>query len=172
MELFYLALPIAFAVHDIEETAVCHRWTTTNSDRLATKFPRLRRIVDHLQRLDTRAFAIAALEEFLIIAAVTLCCYAGVTYAAEAWTALFLAFAVHLVVHLVQAGITRGYVPGLVSSITLLPAVGYACTKIAQTYDTTTLILLTIAGLIFAAANLLLSHKIGIRISARLSKRG
>lgn len=35
MELFYLALPIAFAVNDIEETAVCHRWTTTNSDRLA-----------------------------------------------------------------------------------------------------------------------------------------
>lgn len=35
MELFYLALPIAFAVHDIEETAVVHHWMTTNSDQLA-----------------------------------------------------------------------------------------------------------------------------------------
>lgn len=171
MELFHIALPIAFALHDIEEIAVAPRWMTTNSNRLAAKFPRLRPIIDHLLRLDTRAFTIAAAEEFLIIVGVTLCCYADLPYAAEAWTALFMAFAIHLVVHVAQAGITRGYVPGIITSVLQLPAVGYIFIRLAQTHDATTLIPLTVVGLIFAAVNLLLSHKIGIRISATLGKR-
>ena len=51
MELFYIALPIAFALHDIEEIAVAPRWMTTNSNRLAAKFPRLLPIIFLLNSL-------------------------------------------------------------------------------------------------------------------------
>ena len=60
-------------------------------------------MIEYLSRLNTKAFAIAALEELVVLLSVTCYVLAGGTYALPLWSALFMAFAVHLLVHVGQA---------------------------------------------------------------------
>ena len=97
-----LPLPLAFLLHDAEEVAVQHRWMENHSGALRERFPRLRPLLDRLQRLNTKAFALAALEEFIVLLCATACVLADVPFALELWAALFLAFSLHLLLHLGQ----------------------------------------------------------------------
>ncbi|MDD6471438.1 MAG: hypothetical protein PUF62_00055 [Bacteroidales bacterium] len=69
-------------------------------------------MIEYLSRLNTKAFAIAALEELVVLLSVTCYVLAGGTYALPLWSALFMAFAVHLLVHVGQAmvgGVCTGF---------------------------------------------------------------
>ena len=76
-----LPLPLAFLLHDAEEVAVQHRWMENHSGALRERFPRLRPLLDRLQRLNTKAFALAALEEFIVLLCATACVLADVPFA-------------------------------------------------------------------------------------------
>ena len=129
-----LPLPLAFLLHDAEEVAVQHRWMENHSGALRQRFPRLRPLLDRLQRLNTKAFALAALEEFIVLFCATACVLADVSFALELWAALFLAFSLHLLLHFGQAVAVRGYVPGLVTSIllSLFAAYGIFCISLVM----------------------------------------
>ena len=163
LSVLYLVLPfpLAFIIHDAEETFVQHRWMLAHKESLVVKFPRMRPMIEHLSALGTKAFAIAALEELMVLLAAT--CYVLIdgTYAMQLWSALFLAFSVHLLVHIVQAVCFRGYVPGLVSTILLLPYSFLGVESIWYAMSAMELTLWGAMGIVLMIANLRFAHWLG-----------
>ena len=153
-----LPLPLAFLLHDAEEVAVQHRWMENHSGALRERFPRLRPLLDRLQRLNTKAFALAALEEFIVLLCVTACVLADVPFALELWAALFLAFSLHLLLHLGQAVAVRGYVPGLVTSILLSPFAAYGIFCISLVMSPLKMFPLAVIGAAFPPLNLIFAN--------------
>ena len=162
-----LPLPLAFLLHDAEEVAVQHRWMENHSGALRERFPRLRPLLDRLQRLNTKAFALAALEEFIVLLCATACVLADVSFALELWAALFLAFSLHLLLHLGQAVAVRGYVPGLVTSILLSPFAAYGIFCISLVMSPLKMLALAVAGAAFIALNLRFAHWLGLKLTSR-----
>lgn len=162
-----LPLPLAFLLHDAEEVAVQHRWMENHSGALRERFPRLRPLLDRLQRLNTKAFALAALEEFIVLLCATACVLADVPFALELWAALFLAFSLHLLLHLGQAVAVRGYVPGLVTSILLSPFAAYGVFCISLVMLPLKMFALAVAGAAFVALNLRFAHWLGLKLTSR-----
>ena len=162
-----LPLPLAFLLHDAEEVAVQHRWMENHSGALRERFPRLRPLLDRLQRLNTKAFALAALEEFIVLLCATACVLADVSFALELWAALFLAFSLHLLLHFGQAVVVRGYVPGLVTSILLSPFAAYGIFCISLVMSPLKMFALAVAGAAFVALNLLFAHWLGLKLTRR-----
>ena len=158
---FVLPFPLAFILHDGEEAAVQHRWMKRHGEVLTRRFPKMRWVVGHLRGLDTRAFAIAALEELLVIVLAT--CYVLIqgSYCMEIWSALFIAFSVHLLVHVCQAVMVRGYVPGLVTSLLLLPYAYFGMESIWYAMSGGEIVLWGTAGIVFMVLNLLFAHRLG-----------
>ena len=116
-----LLFPMMFILHDVEEILVQHRWILSHRERLMLKFPSMRSMVEHLSHLNTRAFALAAAEELLLIVLATGYVLSDGAYGVEIWSALFMAFFIHLWVHLLQAVMVRGYVPGLINFVPASP---------------------------------------------------
>lgn len=158
-----LPLPVAFLLHDVEEAVVQHRWMLSHEATLRVRFPRLQRLIAHLLQLDTRAFLVAALEEWLLLMGVTAYVLLQAPYATEVWAACFLAFSLHLLVHVGQSLLLRGYVPGLVSSLLLLPYAAYGIWSIWLVMSGWFMLLLAGAGWLLLLVNLWFSHWIGLK---------
>lgn len=156
-----LSFPIAFLIHDMEEILMQHKWMLAHKEDLLRKFPRLQSMILHLSSLNTKAFTIAVIEELVLLLLATAYYLIGGSYAIEVWTALFVAFSVHLVVHIGQGIIIRGYVPGLITSVLLLPYSYYGINCICQEMNCGKLILLGVIGFIAIAVNLWFAHWLG-----------
>ena len=166
-----LPLPLAFVLNDAEEIAVQHRWMRAHGAELAQCFPKFRAIIARLSALGTGAFAIAAAEELVVLLAATAYVLVGGAWAAEVWGALFLAFSLHLIVHVVQAAMVRGYVPGLVTSLLLLPYAAYGVWSISLVWTAPKILALAAAGSIAVAANLRLAHGLGLLLTRGKGKK-
>ena len=159
--LLTISLPLAFILHDGEEVLMFRHWMTAHKDSLDEKFPKLKPIITHLSSLTTAAFAIAALEELFVIAIVTYYTLTGGDYSFHIWYALFIAFSFHLLIHICQAIVVRGYVPGLITSLLLAPyAILVLCT-IGFSMEKMEITICGFAGIVFMAANLAFAHWIG-----------
>ena len=156
-----LPFPLAFIINDLEEMVVQHRWMLSHRYILEERFPRIKPISKHLASLDTKSFAIAALEELFIIILVT--CYVLIQgkYCMEIWSALFIAFSFHQLIHIIQATILHSYVPGVFTSLLLLPYSYIGLQSIWNAMNGTGVMLCGIVGIIFMVLNLLFAHWIG-----------
>ena len=96
--ILYILLILAFIVHDGEEIAVVHKWVMTHGNDLCEKHPMLRRVFNYLRKLNTKAFAIAAFEELIVLIGISAYAYIGGPYAIELWSAAFMVFSLHLIV--------------------------------------------------------------------------
>ncbi|MGN0206687.1 MAG: HXXEE domain-containing protein [Muribaculaceae bacterium] len=153
--------PILFCIHDAEEIFTQHRWMREHGPMLKKRFPRMGKVLDHLGELSTGAFAIAVIEELLIIIAVTLYYLVGGAYSFEIWVAVFLAFSLHLVVHIGQAVVVGRYTPGVVTSVVVLPYCCYKIDAVMAVSSPVQLLACGIAGVAFMVVNLLIAHRIG-----------
>ena len=162
--LMILSFPLAFLIHDLEEILVQHKWMSAHKEDLLTRFPRLQPMIHHLSSLSSKAFTIAVIEELVLLLLAMAFYLADGSYALEIWAALFVAFSVHLVVHISQGIIIRGYVPGLITSILLLPYSYYGISCICQEMDFGKLILLGVIGFIAIAVNLWFAHWLGKKL--------
>lgn len=166
LSIFYLILPfpLAFILHDAEEVNVQHGWMLRHQDNLSKKFPKLRPMIQHLLKLNTKGFALAALEELLVLLLAT--CYVLIrgAYCMELWSALFMAFTLHQLMHILQAVIVRGYVPGLVTSLLLLPYSYFGIQSIWYAMSGIGMLLWGIGGVAFMVVNLRFAHWLGTRI--------
>ena len=170
--ILYILLILAFIVHDGEEIAVVHKWVMTHGNDLCEKLPMLRRVFNYFRKLNTKAFAIAAFEELIVLIGISAYAYIGGPYAIELWSAAFMVFSLHLIVHIGQAIVVRGYVPGLVTSVLLLPFAFLVMQRICTTINASQLVIWTVVGVIFMVANLLFAHWLGFRHTNRfLDKR-
>ena len=79
----------------------------------------------------------------------------------EIWFALFIAFSFHQLVHIIQAIILQSYVPGLITSVLLLPYSYLGMQSIWYAMSGVELLLWGVAGIIFMAMNLIFAHWIG-----------
>lgn len=166
LAVLYLVLPfpMAFIIHDAEEVIVQHRWMTLHRAGLSERMPWLEPMIARLAQLDTRAFAVAALEELVVLLMVTAYVLIQGRYCLEVWAALFMAFSIHLVVHIGQALLVRGYVPGLITALLLLPFAGYGMWSIWLVMTGWEMLMWGVIGVIIMVLNLHLAHWIGLKL--------
>lgn len=156
--MIYLSLPLAFLFHDIEEIAKRKRWARVNVDRIGGMFPNVRPMLVHLRDMSHRRFCIIVAEELLLISIAVLCAIYG-PFMAPLF-ALTWGFCIHFLVHVVQAMAIRGYVPGLATTILLMPYLGIAVTDMLQQFSWQQNLLYAVLGTIVIIINLLMMHVI------------
>ena len=160
----YVLFIIAFIVHDGEEIAMEHKWVMSHGDAVCARFPMLRQLFNHLRRLSTKAFTIAVLEELAVLVAITVYALVGGPYGIELWSVAFMAFSIHLVVHVGQAIVVRGYVPGLVSSILLQPLSYFVMKSLCNIFTPSQLLSYGAIGMVIMVANLAFAHWLGMKM--------
>lgn len=97
----------------------------------------------------TSAFAVAVLHEFLLIAGIT---YISLWYNIyHWWFAAFMAYFLHLFIHIGQWVIYRKYVPTIITSILTLPYCFYTFNIFISTTEMSygQMLLWTIIGIVF-----------------------
>ncbi len=156
--LIYISLPFVFLFHDIEEIAKRQRWARVNVDRIGGMYPNMRPMLVHLRDMSNRSFCIIVAEELLLISLAAICAIYG-TFMAPLF-ALTWGFCIHLVVHIVQALAVKGYIPGLTTSVLLLPYVGIAVADMLQQFSWQQNLLYAVSGIIIVILNLILMHMI------------
>lgn len=156
--LIYISLPFVFLFHDIEEIAKRQRWARVNVDRIGGMYPNMRPTLVHLRDMSNRSFCIIVAEELLLISLAAICAIYG-TFMAPLF-ALTWGFCIHLVVHIVQALAVKGYIPGLTTSVLLLPYVGIAVADMLQQFSWQQNLLYAVSGIIIVILNLILMHMI------------
>ena len=115
MENYFLLFPIVFMLHEMEEIIGFKRWFEKNMD-VVKKHRLLEKI--HKQ-FSTEGFAMAVLEEYILCIVLT-----GISFFSKKyiiWIGFFIAFSIHLAVHIIQCVFIKRYIPALISSIILLP---------------------------------------------------
>lgn len=163
---FVLPFPIAFMLHNAEGMIVQHRWMLTHRDALVVRFPRMRGIIDHLCRLNTKAYAIATLEELFAMLVVVSYVLLKAPCSKQVMSAMFIAYALHLILRIVMSIVVRGYVPGLVTSILLLPYVLLNLHSIWLALSGLELLFWSLTGIAVTLINLRFAHWIGRKTTA------
>ena len=110
------------------------------------------------------SFLLAVLEELLIVMAIT--CYVLVqgTFALQIWSAIFIAFSLHLIIHMGISLLVRSYTPGLATAIVLLPFAAYGLWSIWLVMSMGEILACGLAGVLFMVLNLRLAHWIGMKM--------
>lgn len=160
-----LLFPLAFIIHDGEEIATQHKWMLTHKDTLIVRFPMLRSALKHLSGMSTKAFTIAVLEELALILIASACVVADIPFATEVWEIMFMAFSIHLLIHVGQGIIMRGYVPGLITSVLTLPYAYTGMRNICEFFSATELLLYGAVGVVAMAVNLAFAHWLGYKLT-------
>jgi len=156
--LIYLSLPFVFLFHDIEEIAKRKRWARLNVDRIGGMYPNMRPMLIHLRDMSNRSFCTIVAEELLLISLAVICAIYGPSQVPL--FALTWGFCIHLMVHVVQALAIKGYIPGLMTTILLLPYVGIAVTDMLQQFTWQQNLVNAVSGMIVVTLNLFLMHMI------------
>lgn len=156
-------LPAAFLLHDAEEVLFLPAWLRRHRNLLVRRFPRLsRRLLPHVAAISRAKFAVMAAEELVLLLIVTF--YAAFSHDCRPWLALFLAFGIHLVVHLVQWVAVGRYIPLVATSLAGLVYCGWGLQIVinSQLFTLPEGVLCGVAGCVAAAVNLYLLHA-GVR---------
>ena len=156
--LIYLSLPFAFLFHDIEEIAKRQRWARLNADRIGRMYPNMCTMLVNLRDMSNRSFCIIVAEELLLISLAVICAIYGPSQVPL--FALTWGFCIHLVVHAVQALAVKGYIPGLLTTVLLLPYAGIAVADMLQQFTWQQNLLYAASGVVVVAVNLFVMHTI------------
>ena len=164
--------PVVFVLHEAEETVFLPGWLHRRRDWLSRRFPHLSphlspHLLPYIAGVSRRTFAGIAAEELLLVVVATL--WASNTSFLYPWLALFLAFGVHLVVHLLQILIIRCYVPVMVTSLLGLACCGWGLRVLIGSglFTLREYLLCGVAGCIVATVNLLAMHALAARFRRR-----
>ena len=158
-ELLLWSLPAVFLLHDAEEALFLPGWLRRNREELSRRFPRFSaRLLSHAVAISPARFAAMAAEELFLLLAVTL--YASLSHGYYPWLALFLAFGVHLVVHIVQWIAVGRYVPVAATSLAGLAWCGWGLHILihSRLFTLREFLFCGVAGCVVAAVNLSLLH--------------
>ena len=117
---FYLWMfPLLFIFHDMEEIIGLVPWIHFNETLVAQKAPTILKI--H-KGVTTEGFALAVFEEFILVLSMTFLAYFSQSRVFELiWLGGFVAFSLHLLLHIGQSILLRKYIPALITSILCFP---------------------------------------------------
>lgn len=124
---------------------------------LKEKMPRIAPVAVHLQNISTKKFVLIVAEEFMLI---VIALMLFLDYSIYPLLALFWGFSIHLVMHIGQAVAIRKYIPGLLTSILLLPYCALGVVHTIERFSITANLALAVFGFATVAINLLVMHKI------------
>lgn len=155
--LLFIFLPVVFLLHDAEEMVMRARCMSGIVERVSERFPRIVPLVEHLRDISGLRLALIVAEEAVLLVVALVLFLNGFTWVL---VAMFWGFGVHLLVHVAQALVLRGYVPGLVTSVLLVPYFLLGARDLLLRYAWDTNVLQAAAGVLVAVVNLLVMHKI------------
>ncbi|VUW91951.1 Uncharacterised protein [Streptococcus constellatus] len=146
--------PLLFIFHDLEEITSFMPWIERNEKLLAKKAAF---ILNTHKGLSTEGFTLAVAEEFIVVVLVSffaLICHTRLLYLI--WLGGFVAFALHLVVHILQAIWFRRYIPALATSILCLPVSSIIIWKASTLLrvNTVELLFFSLIGILIVISNL------------------
>lgn len=166
---FYLWMfPLLFIFHDMEEIIGLVPWIHFNETLLAQKVPTILKI--H-KGVTTKGFALAVFEEFILVLSITLLTYFTQSRVFELiWLGGFVAFALHLLLHIGQSILLRKYIPALITSILCFPVSAYLITDIVHLWrvSTSEFFLFSLVGSGIVIINLLFALWLGKKYSVWL----
>ncbi len=173
MKLLIAILPIVFMIHDFEEIIMFKPWLTKNREELKRRFPKMERFMakNSLFDLSTSAFAVAVMQEFLLISAATFVSLYFDDY--SVWFAAFMAYFVHLFMHIGQWVLFRKYVPVIITSILTMPYCIYTFLRFLRFTEMTDiqLLLWSFAGVVAAVLSFFPAFFLATKISSAGNKR-
>ncbi len=157
LTVLYVAFPflILFLLHETEEAVAQCRRISKSADEPHSHVPVLLQAATLVPKLTPAALAFAAIEKSLIILIVTALILAGLLphIYMQLWSALFIAFSLHLILHIAHAVRLRTYVPGLITALITLPLSISILATFFNIYTPLHLLALAIAGICLAAIN-------------------
>ena len=156
--LIYLSLPFVFLFHAIEEMAKRRRWARINADRIGGMHPGMRPMLVHLRDMSNKSLCIIVAEELLLVSLAVISAIYGPSMAPL--FALTWGFCIHLMVHAVTAIATKDYVPGLATTVLLLPYMGIAVADMLQQFPWQNNLLYAVSGTIAVTVNTIVMHTI------------
>ena len=154
MEKYIWLFPLLFIFHDMEEIIGFGIWLKKNKSMLDKKYPFISKVYENYS---TEGMAFAVFEEFILC--IIFCILTVITenqYVYLLWLGSFIAYTLHLVIHIGQSIIIRKYIPSLITSIICLPISSWCISKSIYIVDCemSTTILYSIIGIIIVALNL------------------
>ncbi|HBE9729719.1 TPA: HXXEE domain-containing protein [Clostridioides difficile] len=154
MEKYIWLFPLLFIFHDMEEIIGFGIWLKKNKSMLDKKYPFISKVYENYS---TEGMAFAVFEEFILC--IIFCILTVITenqYVYLLWLGSFIAYTLHLIIHIGQSIIIRKYIPSLITSIICLPISIWCISKSIYIVDCemSTTILYSIIGIIIVALNL------------------
>ena len=167
METIFWLFPIIFMLHEIEEIIGFRLWLCNNST-IVEKYKRLSSLS---QNFSNEGFALAVLEEYILCVIIT-----GISIFLKVylvWIGAFIAFSLHLLIHIIQSVIIKKYIPALISSIVLLPISIFLISRVILAFGYTAfqIVISSVACIIIMVLNLFFVHKIMQKVSETLKNR-
>jgi hypothetical protein len=153
-----LSLPLVFISHDFEEIIGIEPWAKKNADYRGARFSKLApRVISHFLAASTRQLAIGVLVMFLLICSAT---YLSVfTEFYQIWMGAFVAYSIHIIVHIIQWIIFGRYVPAIITSLLSVPYCIYGIFIIINTFSISDIIVWSLLMSVIAIVLLLIVHQ-------------
>lgn len=154
MEKYVWLFPILFIFHDMEEIIGFGIWREKNKNFLKEKYPNIWKMHESYS---TEGMALAVFEELIVC--LLFCLLALWTDSLNMWLlwlGVFIAYALHLVIHMIQAAIIKQYIPAVATSILCLPISVWYIWKSVLLLQCSTgkLFLFSLLGIVVVAVNL------------------
>lgn len=154
METYIWLFPLLFIFHDMEEIIGFGIWLKKNKSMIDKKYPFISK---NYENYSTEGMAFAVFEELILC--LIFCILAVITdnqYVYLLWLGSFIAYTLHLIIHIGQSIIIRKYIPSLITSIICLPISIWCISKSIYILDCeiSTTILYSMIGIIIVALNL------------------
>lgn len=155
MSEFVWTFPILFIFHDMEEIIGFGLWLTKNREFLDNKYPK---ISNTYKPYSTEGMAAAVMEELVLC--LVICLISRFTGFYGLWLGAFMAYTVHLVIHIGQSIVIRKYIPALITSLICLPISiwGIASSITLLSYSVSNVIVYSLIGIVAIAGNLEIAH--------------
>lgn len=147
--------PLLFIVHDMEEIMGLGLWLKRNRSFLDEKYPK---ISNTYRPYSTEGMTAAVMEEMVLC--LIICIITKLTEFYGLWLGAFVAYAIHLVVHISQSIVIRRYIPASITSILCLPlSIWFIVSSIEMlSYSTGQVLVYGLIGTVAIAGNLKVAH--------------
>ncbi|MBJ8349196.1 HXXEE domain-containing protein [Streptococcus zalophi] len=166
MDNVFWLFPIIFMIHEMEEIIGFKLWLEKNNE-IVKKNNLLKKLY---KNFSTEGFAIAILEEYLLCILLTTISIIWKAYLL--WIGVFIAFTVHLAIHIIQSIVISKYIPALISSVVLLPISIFLIVKTINyfKYDYLHVIVFSTLSIILMVLNLIFVHWIMEQVTKKIKE--
>lgn len=156
--LLVASLPIVYMLHDFEEIIMMKSWVESNEKYICQRFPKIAtRMVPYLKGMSVEGFAFCVALLFLFIGFVTLTALWTGVY--SFWMGIFMAFSIHIFVHIIQWIVFRRYIPAIVTSLLCVPYCTYGIICIKNTFVSIDIMIYTFIMSVVLMAFLSVGHR-------------